>query len=200
MNIVLIFINLHWFLKSLDVRTVSGLCKPSWLKMTRASRMFLQTQFLLKACTHDCRKYRYRTGVSETHRSVNITSIYPSYATGLLLQFLRQETESLWSEYAIQYSQLSGNSALEHERTELQEQWRGQQAVLQRRGSSLGTALRQIDSTENHMVDFTDRLDRYLRQPKDITAFTLANTNILRDIKVCCQIIFYYTVNIERIL
>ncbi|XP_068456286.1 nesprin-2 [Clinocottus analis] len=99
------------------------------------------------------------------------------------IQFLRQETESLWSEYANQCSQLSGTTGLEQEKAELGEQWRGQQSKLQRRGSSLGDALRQIDSTENHMVDFTDRLDRYLRQPKDITAFTLANTNILKDIK-----------------
>lgn len=76
--------------------------------------------------------------------------------------------------------------------TELQEQWRSQQSNLQRRGSSLGAALRQIDSTENHMVDFTDRLGRYLRQPKDITALTLTNTNILKDIKVCCLFYFCY--------
>ncbi|XP_028420977.1 nesprin-2 [Perca flavescens] len=99
------------------------------------------------------------------------------------IQFLRQETESLWSEYANQCSQLSRNTGLEQGKAELQEQWRCQQSKLQRMGSSLGAALRQIDSTENHMVDFTDRLDRYLRQPKDITAFTLANTNILKDIK-----------------
>ncbi|CAI5697152.1 unnamed protein product [Oreochromis niloticus] len=102
------------------------------------------------------------------------------------IQFLRQETECLWSEYAhqcSQCSQLSGNTSLEQEKAELQEQWRTQQSNLQRRGSSLGSALRQIDSTENHMVDFTDRLDRYLRQPKDITGFTLANSNILKDIK-----------------
>ncbi|CAB1456440.1 unnamed protein product [Pleuronectes platessa] len=102
------------------------------------------------------------------------------------IQFLRQETESLWSEYGnlcSQRSQFGGNTGLEQEKTELQEQWRTQQCNLQRRGSSLGAALRQVDSTENHMVDFTDRLDRYLRQPKDISAFTLANTNILKDIK-----------------
>ena len=100
---------------------------------------------------------------------------------------MRQETESLWSEYGnlcSQCSQLGGNTGLELEKAELQEQWRSQQCNLQRRGSSLGAALRQVDSTENHMVDFTDRLDRYLRQPKDISAFTLANTNILKDIKV----------------
>lgn len=97
---------------------------------------------------------------------------------------MRQETESLWSEYSNQCSQLSGTTNLDQEQAELREQWRGQQSKLQSRGSSLGAALRQIDSTENHMVDFTDRLDRYLRQPKDITAFTLANTNILKDIKV----------------
>ncbi|TNN59359.1 Nesprin-2 [Liparis tanakae] len=99
------------------------------------------------------------------------------------IQFLRQETESLWSEYSNQCSQLSGTTNLDQEQAELREQWRGQQSKLQSRGSSLGAALRQIDSTENHMVDFTDRLDRYLRQPKDVTAFTLANTNILKDIK-----------------
>ncbi|XP_063764360.1 nesprin-2-like [Eleginops maclovinus] len=99
------------------------------------------------------------------------------------IQFLRQETESLWSEYANQCSQLSGNSGLEQQKADMQDQWRGQQSKLQRRGSSLGAALRQIDSTENHMVDFTDRLDRYLRQPKDITVFTPANSNILKDIK-----------------
>lgn len=73
---------------------------------------------------------------------------------------------------------------MEQERTGLQEQWRSQQTHLQRRGSSLGTALRQIDSTENHMVDFSERLDRYLRQPKDVSGFSLAKSNILRDIKV----------------
>ncbi|KAG7234117.1 hypothetical protein INR49_005781 [Caranx melampygus] len=102
------------------------------------------------------------------------------------IQFLRQETGSLWAEYGnvcSQCSQLTGNTGLEQEKSELQEQWRSQQLNLQRRGNSLAAALRQIDSTENHMVDFTDRLDRYLRQPKDITAFSLANTNILKDIK-----------------
>lgn len=87
----------------------------------------------------------------------------------------------MWSEYSSSQVSVPG---LEQEKAALQEQWRGQQSSLQRRGSSLGAALRQIDSTENHMVDFTDRLDRYLRQPKDITAFTLANSNILKDIKV----------------
>lgn len=38
------------------------------------------------------------------------------------------------------------------------------------------------------MVDFSDRLDRYLRQPKDITGFTLTNSNILKDIKVSFQL------------
>lgn len=66
----------------------------------------------------------------------------------------------------------------------LQEQWSSQQSTLQRRGSSLGAALRQIDSTQNHLVDFSDRLERYLRQPKDIAGFTLVNSNILKDIKV----------------
>ncbi|XP_055361732.1 nesprin-2-like isoform X2 [Betta splendens] len=99
------------------------------------------------------------------------------------IQFLRQETGSLWSEYTNQCSSFTGSSSVEQEKAELQEMWHSQQSTLQRRGSSLGTALRQIDSTENHMVDFTDRLDRYLRLPKDITAFTLTNTNILKDIK-----------------
>lgn len=103
---------------------------------------------------------------------------------------MRQETESLWSDYAnqcSQCSQLGGNSGVEQDKAGLQEQWRSQQSSLQRRGSSLGAALRQIDSTENHMVDFSDRLDRYLRQPKDISGFTLANSNILREIKVLCH-------------
>lgn len=73
---------------------------------------------------------------------------------------------------------------MEKEKAELLERWRHQQTALQRRGSSLGAALRQIDSTENHMVDFNDRLDRYLRHSKDISGFTLASANILRDIKV----------------
>lgn len=102
----------------------------------------------------------------------------------LLLQFLRQETEALWSEYANQCSQLSGTCDVEEEKVGLQEQWSSQQATLQRRGSSLGAALRQIDSTENHLVDFSDRLERYLRQPKDVVGFTLVNSSILKDIKV----------------
>lgn len=101
-----------------------------------------------------------------------------------LPQFLRQETEALWSEYANQCSQLGGSSDVEQEKVGLQEQWSSQQSSLQRRGSSLGAALRQIDSTRNHLVDFSERLERYLRQPKDVAGFTLASSSILRDIKV----------------
>ncbi|XP_049597294.1 plectin-like isoform X2 [Syngnathus scovelli] len=96
------------------------------------------------------------------------------------LQFLRQDTESLWLEFTKQCSQLPGR---EQEKCHLQNQWRAQQAQLQGRGGSLGAALRQIDSTENHMVDFTERLERYLRQAKDIKAFMLTDANILKDIK-----------------
>lgn len=99
-------------------------------------------------------------------------------------QFLRQETEALWSEYANQCSQLGGSSDVEQEKVGLQEQWSSQQSSLQRRGSSLGAALRQIDSTRNHLVDFSERLERYLRQPKDVAGFTLASSSILTDIKV----------------
>ncbi|KAG7260919.1 hypothetical protein CRUP_020509, partial [Coryphaenoides rupestris] len=67
---------------------------------------------------------------------------------------------------------------VEQERAELRERWRAQLLELQRQGGSLGTALRQIDSTQNHMVDLTDRLDRYLRQPKDVTSFTLAGSTL----------------------
>lgn len=73
---------------------------------------------------------------------------------------------------------------MEKEKAGLQKEWSSQQSALQRRGSSLGAALRQIDSTENHLVDFSDRLERYLRQPKDILGFTLVNSNLLKDIKV----------------
>ncbi|KAM9777590.1 nesprin-2 [Neosynchiropus ocellatus] len=99
------------------------------------------------------------------------------------LQSLRQETESLWSDFTEQFCKLSATPELDSERLGLQDQWRQQQSSLQRRGSSLGAALRQIDSTENHMVDFTERLDRYLRQPKDVAGFTFASNNILKDIK-----------------
>ncbi|KAK7884441.1 hypothetical protein WMY93_027564 [Mugilogobius chulae] len=96
---------------------------------------------------------------------------------------MRQETEALWSDFVSQSALQPPSPGVEQEKAELQEQWRQQQHSLQSRGSSLGAALRQIDSTENHMVDFTDRLGRFLRQPKDISDFTLANTNILKDIK-----------------
>lgn len=72
---------------------------------------------------------------------------------------------------------------MEQEKVGLQEQWSSQQCSLQRRGSSLGAALRQIDSTRNHLVDFGERLERYLRQPKDVAGFTLASST-LTDIKV----------------
>lgn len=73
---------------------------------------------------------------------------------------------------------------MEQDKVDLQEQWSSQQSSLQRRGSSLGAALRQIDSTRNHLVDFSERLERYLRQPKDVAGFTLASSSTLRDIKV----------------
>ncbi|KAJ3613146.1 hypothetical protein NHX12_019398, partial [Muraenolepis orangiensis] len=95
------------------------------------------------------------------------------------IQCLRQETESLWSDFSTQCSTRAG---AEREKAAVQDKWRAQLLELQSRGGSLGTALRQIDSTENHMVDFTDRLDRYLRQPKDVSAFSLGPST-LSDIK-----------------
>lgn len=88
---------------------------------------------------------------------------------------------------------------MEEEKVSLQEQWSSQQSTLQRRGSSLGAALRQIDSTENHLVDFSDRLERYLRQPKDIVGFTLVNSNILKDIKVFQLCMFSVFVQVKLI-
>ena len=99
-------------------------------------------------------------------------------------QLLRQETEALWSEFSTQCPpQGTTRPGAEQERAELRERWRAQLVELQRRGGALGGALRQIDSTQNHMVDFIDRLDRYLRQPKDVSAFTLASSTV-GDIKV----------------
>lgn len=163
---------------------VRGLYKPTWLKMNRSSKMSPLTPSRSKVCTRACRKYRYLKKFAYVLQIQKSPQHVTDPEFNVCLQCLRQETEFLWSDYANQCTQLSGNAGLEQEMAELQEQWRGQQSSLQRRGSSLGAALRQIDSTENHMVDFTDRLDRYLRQPKDISAFTLASTNILKDIKV----------------
>lgn len=188
------------------MRIVGRFCKVSWLKMNRASVMSPLNLSLLKACTHASRKYRYRSLCVWNRFTYELRQCHTFFVFYILLispmmcqqslnkllifQFLRQETESLWSEYANQCSQLGENT--DQEKAGLQEQWRSQQSSLQRRGSSLGAALRQIDSTENHMVDFSDRLDRYLRQPKDITGFTLANGNILKDIKVSCQLFIHY--------
>lgn len=52
------------------------------------------------------------------------------------------------------------------------------------RVNSLGAALELMDSIKLKISDISERLDIFIKEPKDIKAYTLANPVILRDVKV----------------
>ncbi|KAJ7990956.1 hypothetical protein DPEC_G00292250 [Dallia pectoralis] len=99
------------------------------------------------------------------------------------IQLSYQDSDALWSEFDHQCSLVGGGDVVDQDRAELMEQWRCQQSALQRRGISLRAALRQVDCTESQAVEFSERLGRFIREAKDITGFTLTNSNVLTDIK-----------------
>ncbi|KAJ8410368.1 hypothetical protein AAFF_G00203490 [Aldrovandia affinis] len=110
------------------------------------------------------------------------------------LQVLKEETEALWFEFELQYSQCSHSSqcsqlegvewSLEEGRNELLQQWRAQQISIQRRVKSLCTAVRVICPVDDQVTCISERLDRLFEKPKDISGFTLTDASSLQqDIK-----------------
>ncbi len=52
------------------------------------------------------------------------------------------------------------------------------------RVDSLGAALELMDSIKLKISDISERLEMFIKKPKDIKGYTLANPDILRDVKV----------------
>lgn len=52
------------------------------------------------------------------------------------------------------------------------------------RVESLGAALELMDSIELKIAEISGRLDKFIKEPKDIKGYALANPAILRDVKV----------------
>ncbi|KAI1897764.1 hypothetical protein AGOR_G00086630 [Albula goreensis] len=101
------------------------------------------------------------------------------------LQVLKQDTEGLWFEFELQYSQCSQLKGVEHslekERNELLQQWRAQQIHLQRRVKSLGAAMGLLSPVDNQMTLIAERLDHLFEKPKDIHGFTLTNPSAAEE-------------------
>ncbi|KAJ8356434.1 hypothetical protein SKAU_G00192280 [Synaphobranchus kaupii] len=101
------------------------------------------------------------------------------------LQVLKEETEGLWFEFELQYSQCSQLKCMEHslaeDREELLQQWRAQQISLQRRVKSLGAAVWLISPVGDQMTHVSQQLDHLFKNPKDICGLTLNNASMLQD-------------------
>lgn len=52
------------------------------------------------------------------------------------------------------------------------------------RVDSLGSALELMDSIEHHVTEISERLDKFIKEPKDVKGYMLINANILKDVKV----------------
>ncbi|KAG9336609.1 hypothetical protein JZ751_002956 [Albula glossodonta] len=103
------------------------------------------------------------------------------------LEALKKETQRLWSEFALQgskCSQFEGEEcSVEKDKTELMQQWQTHQICLQGRIKSLQTAVGLIDPMEKQISHISERLDNFIKKPKDITAFSLTDSHCLQDIK-----------------
>ncbi|KAG7466266.1 hypothetical protein MATL_G00163020 [Megalops atlanticus] len=103
------------------------------------------------------------------------------------LQALEEETEMLLYKFALQCSQRSQfkgeERSVEQDKTELMQQWQDQQHHLQGRVKSLRTAVGIIDPVEKQISHISEHLEHFIKKPKDVTAFSLTDTNCLQDIK-----------------
>lgn len=52
------------------------------------------------------------------------------------------------------------------------------------RVESLGSALELMDSIEHHIAEISERLDKFIKESKDVKGYMLINTNLLKDVKV----------------
>ncbi|TRY90471.1 hypothetical protein DNTS_015631 [Danionella cerebrum] len=101
------------------------------------------------------------------------------------LKSLWDETESLWKEYemlciqCVQYNE----RGVEQDRMELTVRWREQRTQLQGRVDSLGSALELMDSIKLKISEISERLEKFIKEPKDIKGYALVNPAILRDVK-----------------
>ncbi|XP_028858074.1 nesprin-2a isoform X4 [Denticeps clupeoides] len=101
------------------------------------------------------------------------------------LQTLRQETAALWFEFELQFSQCSPHmadgSGTKPDRTELTQQWRGQQICLQTRMKVLETVVKLMEPADVRIALISDKLDQITRKPVDIIEFTLADSGSLHE-------------------
>ncbi|KAM3861499.1 nesprin-2-like [Diretmus argenteus] len=107
------------------------------------------------------------------------------------LQSLKQETEALWFEFELQYSQLSrfpelmtgeGRGGVERDKVQLIQQWRDQQIHIQTSLASLDT-VDLMESADAQITRITEKLDRIIRESGDISSLTLADPRTVSDLK-----------------
>lgn len=41
-----------------------------------------------------------------------------------------------------------------------------------------------MDSIEHHIAEISERLEKFIKEPKDVKGYKLVNANILKDVKV----------------
>ncbi|XP_033991567.1 nesprin-2 isoform X3 [Trematomus bernacchii] len=105
------------------------------------------------------------------------------------LQTSKQETEALWFEFELQYSQFShlmtkeDEGEVERSREQLTQQWRGQQMYLQSRMKSLENTADLMESADGHMVLITENLERIVRESVDISSFSLTDARLESNLK-----------------
>nr|XP_014270043.2 nesprin-1 isoform X9 [Maylandia zebra] len=109
------------------------------------------------------------------------------------LQTLKEETEALWFDVELQYTQFSqfaqpmtreeGWSEVEREQGYLNQQWREQQVCLQTRMASLENIADLMKSADDQKTLITQQLNQITGQPVDICSLTLADSTILHDLK-----------------
>ncbi|KAK7133211.1 hypothetical protein R3I94_015172 [Phoxinus phoxinus] len=101
---------------------------------------------------------------------------------------LKDQTEALWCEFELQYSQSSQHMEdgcnMEQERAQLIQQWRGQQMCIQARVKSLETAVKLLESTDIQIRLISDQLKLISQKPLNIRNFAVVDArNLHEDLK-----------------
>ncbi|XP_041951730.1 nesprin-2-like isoform X2 [Alosa sapidissima] len=104
------------------------------------------------------------------------------------LQAMRQETEALWFEYELQFSQcepqleeVEEEGGLRRERAQLIQRWRAQQICLQARVKTLQTAVTLMEPADIQIALVINRLNYITQNPLNITEFTLADSGAIHE-------------------
>ncbi|KAG1964264.1 nesprin-2 [Pimephales promelas] len=174
-------------IKQIPERTIIHPCSPQEERVTQSKSSYCAAQSVLH------QKLLDNSQQLESEFPISPGSSTSISADSLRSQIkhllaLKDQTEALWCEFELQYSQsyqhMEDGCNMEQERAQLLQQWRGQQMCIQARVKSLETAVKLLESTDIQIRLISDQLKLISQKPLNIRNFAVADAiNLHEDLK-----------------